>query len=156
MEGKMNAIERNQANVEREDMDCDRFKALIFDFDGLLVDTESCMFKAWEALMKPYGVDVSPLQVAGLVGSSAPATALYHLYRYHVAAGRTARCGSVETQSEHRRAQSYSPQKTLLPPADHPGTPGKPSGNAKARHTSDSRETTKCRQGYPIEGAIHR
>ncbi|MGD8112798.1 HAD family hydrolase [Vibrio sp. TRT 17S01] len=84
MEGKMNAIERNQASVEREDMDCDRFKALIFDFDGLLVDTESCMFKAWEALMKPYGVDVSPLQVAGLVGSSAPATALYHLYRYHV------------------------------------------------------------------------
>ncbi|WCP69257.1 HAD family phosphatase [Vibrio tubiashii] len=83
MEGKMSVTKTNQTNVEREDMSCGRFQALIFDFDGLLVDTESCMFRAWEALMKPYGVDVSPLQVAGLVGSSAPATALYHLYRRH-------------------------------------------------------------------------
>ncbi|MFM2587718.1 HAD family hydrolase [Vibrio sp. TBV020] len=83
MEGKMSVDKLTLNNVEREDIDCGRFKALIFDFDGLLVDTESCMFRAWEALMKPYGVDVSPLQVAGLVGSSAPATALYNLYRHH-------------------------------------------------------------------------
>ncbi|WP_394126573.1 HAD family hydrolase [Vibrio hepatarius] len=83
MEDKFSVTKPNLTNVEREDIDCGRFKALIFDFDGLLVDTESCMFRAWEALMKPYGVDVSPLQVAGLVGSSAPATALYHLYRHH-------------------------------------------------------------------------
>ncbi|USD43321.1 HAD-IA family hydrolase [Vibrio sp. SCSIO 43135] len=66
---------------EREDFFASDVKALIFDFDGLLVDTETCMFKAWEALMQPYGVKVSQLQVAGLVGSSVPATALYQQFR---------------------------------------------------------------------------
>lgn len=83
MEMKLRAAEQSVFNVGREDIGCGRFKALIFDFDGLLVDTESCMFRAWEALMKPYSIEVSPLQVAGLVGSSEPATALYNLYRTH-------------------------------------------------------------------------
>lgn len=83
MENGVNHLDRAAANAEREDIHCSQIKALIFDFDGLLVDTETCMFKAWEALMKPYGVDVSPLQVAGLVGSSVPATALFNLFRTH-------------------------------------------------------------------------
>ncbi len=78
MKDKVSVTKPNLINVEREDIDCGCFKALIFDFDDLLVDTESSMLRVWEALMKPYSVDVSPLQVAGLVGSLAPATALYH------------------------------------------------------------------------------
>lgn len=81
MENGVSLMKCAAESVEREDMNCGKIRALIFDFDGLLVDTESCMYKAWEALLKPYGVDVSPLQVAGLVGNSAPATALYQLYR---------------------------------------------------------------------------
>ena len=83
MENGFSTMDHAAANVEREDINCGEIKALIFDFDGLLVDTETCMYKAWEALLQPYGIDVSPLQVAGLVGKSAPATALYQLYRQH-------------------------------------------------------------------------
>lgn len=56
-------------------------QGLIFDFDGLVVDTETCMFRAWEALLSPYNIEVSPLMVAGLVGNSVPATDLYASYR---------------------------------------------------------------------------
>ena len=47
--------------LEREEFIASDVQALIFDFDGLLVDTETCMFKAWEALLKAYDVEVSPL-----------------------------------------------------------------------------------------------
>ncbi|MEZ8929089.1 MULTISPECIES: HAD family hydrolase [unclassified Vibrio] len=80
MECKNNTLGHTALKLEREEFIASNLKALVFDFDGLLVDTETCMFKAWEALLKPYGVEVSPLQVAGLVGSSAPATYLYQLF----------------------------------------------------------------------------
>lgn len=34
-----------------------KIKALIFDFDGTLVDSESIHFESWRALLKGYGVD---------------------------------------------------------------------------------------------------
>lgn len=71
----------NTTKLDREELVVAPISALIFDFDGLIIDSEACMFKAWEALMQPYGVEVSPLQVAGLVGVSTPATALYQQYR---------------------------------------------------------------------------
>ncbi len=67
--------------LEREEFIVGDVQALIFDFDGLLVDTETCMFRAWEALMKPYGVEVSQIKIAGLVGNAMPATYLYQQYR---------------------------------------------------------------------------
>ncbi|MGR5360188.1 HAD family hydrolase [Vibrio mediterranei] len=89
MEAKMNVIKQESISVDREGIDDHCFEALIFDFDGLLVDTENCMFEAWEALMQPYGIEVSSLQVAGLIGSSEPATALYNLYRQHSGSTRS-------------------------------------------------------------------
>ncbi|MCQ9049119.1 HAD family hydrolase [Vibrio diabolicus] len=83
MENEVKTMKFAALNVDREDIKRRDIQALIFDFDGLLVDTETCLFRAWEALMKPFGIDVSPLQVAGLVGSSVPATSLCDLYRYH-------------------------------------------------------------------------
>ncbi|WP_413112524.1 HAD family hydrolase [Thaumasiovibrio sp. DFM-14] len=80
MEIEMNTLGHTAVKLEREEFTASNLRALIFDFDGLLVDTETCMYNAWEALLKPYGVEVSPLQVAGLVGSSVPATDLYRLY----------------------------------------------------------------------------
>ena len=67
--------------MDREEALLTEVRAIIFDFDGLLVDTETCMYKVWETLLAPYNVDVSPLQVAGLVGCSAPATFLHQKYR---------------------------------------------------------------------------
>ncbi|PST87364.1 HAD family phosphatase [Photobacterium sp. NCIMB 13483] len=80
MEKSITTSNNTALKLEREEFIASDVQALIFDFDGLLVDTETCMFKAWEALLKTYDVEVSPLQVAGLVGSSVPATSLYQLF----------------------------------------------------------------------------
>lgn len=82
MEKSMNQLSNGCNEMEREDSLQANTKAVIFDFDGLLVDTETCMYEAWEALLSSYQVSVSQLQVAGLVGCSAPATDLYNLYRH--------------------------------------------------------------------------
>jgi len=81
MEHKVTQMNIAGNELEREGSLHATIEAVIFDFDGLLVDTETCMYKAWEALLSPYQVAVSQLQVAGLVGCSAPATDLYHAYR---------------------------------------------------------------------------
>ena len=39
-----------------------RFKAVVFDFDGLLVDTEVPEYEAWLSIFRSYGVDL-PLSV---------------------------------------------------------------------------------------------
>ncbi|WP_322864153.1 HAD family hydrolase [Aeromonas allosaccharophila] len=79
MENEVNQFECAAVNVDREDINCSEFQALIFCFDVLLVDTKTHMFRVWEALKKPYGVDVSPRQVAGLILNLAPATFLHSL-----------------------------------------------------------------------------
>lgn len=81
MEKKIKAMTNSVISQEREGWNSEKPTAVIFDFDGLLVDTETCMFRAWEALMKPYGAEVSCIQIAGLVGNTEPATFLYDQYR---------------------------------------------------------------------------
>ena len=39
-----------------------RFKAIAFDFDGLIVDTEVPEYEAWLSIFRSYGVDL-PLSV---------------------------------------------------------------------------------------------
>ncbi|WP_204787364.1 hypothetical protein [Aeromonas sobria] len=74
MENEVNPIECAAVNVGREGINCSEFQVLIFSIDALLVDTKTLMFRVCEALIKSYGVDVSPRQVAGLVGNLTPAT----------------------------------------------------------------------------------
>jgi len=81
MEAKIDNTVSDNTVSDREGSDLSGVHAVIFDFDGLLVDSETCMFRAWEALLSPYGVEVSPFRVAGLVGYSEPATFLYQHYR---------------------------------------------------------------------------
>lgn len=47
-------------------------RALIFDFDGLIVDTESPEFKAWQAVFDEYGGSLSLEDWAGSIGSREP------------------------------------------------------------------------------------
>jgi len=44
-------------------------KAVIFDFDGLIVDTETTWFEAYKEVMKIYGVDLPLARFAKCVGS---------------------------------------------------------------------------------------
>jgi len=47
-----------------------RIKALIFDFDGLILDTEITLFQAWEEIFQSYGLSFSMQEWAGFVGQS--------------------------------------------------------------------------------------
>jgi HAD superfamily hydrolase (TIGR01509 family) len=54
-------------------------QALIFDFDGLLVDTETPAFESWRALYAEYGHELSLELWQGALGTSQGFDALAHL-----------------------------------------------------------------------------
>lgn len=41
---------------------------MVFDLDGVLVDSESLAFDAWRAVLKPYGIEVTAEDVAAITG----------------------------------------------------------------------------------------
>jgi beta-phosphoglucomutase-like phosphatase (HAD superfamily) len=46
-------------------------KALIFDFDGLILDTETPLFQAWYEIFQTYGLSLSIQEWAEFLGHSA-------------------------------------------------------------------------------------
>ena len=46
-------------------------RVVLFDFDGLLVDTETVWFREWEAVFSQYGLDLTPAIWERVVGSVA-------------------------------------------------------------------------------------
>jgi len=55
-------------------------RALIFDFDGLLVDTEASAFRAWRQVLAEYGADLPlPAWQAVIGGQSSVTAVLTHL-----------------------------------------------------------------------------
>ena len=59
-------------------------KALIFDFDGLILDTETAMFRSWEEVFVEYGITVSPVKWARLLGSSTDPADAYEIIEKHI------------------------------------------------------------------------
>ena len=59
-------------------------KALIFDFDGLILDTESPMRAAWLETFADHGLAVSEEQWASLLGASADPPEAYELLEKHL------------------------------------------------------------------------
>lgn len=59
-------------------------KALIFDFDGLILDTETAMFRSWEEIFAEYGITVSPVEWASLLGISSDLQAAYEMIEKHI------------------------------------------------------------------------
>ncbi len=59
-------------------------KALIFDFDGLILDTETPMFRSWEEIFVEYGITVSPVEWASLLGSSTDPVEAYEIIEKHI------------------------------------------------------------------------
>lgn len=59
-------------------------RALIFDFDGLILDTESPMRAAWLETFADHGLAVSEEQWASLLGASADPPEAYELLEKHL------------------------------------------------------------------------
>jgi HAD superfamily hydrolase (TIGR01509 family) len=59
-------------------------EAVILDFDGLILDTETPFRRSWEEIYEEYGLSVSPAVWAGLIGSSADPAEAYALLERHL------------------------------------------------------------------------
>jgi len=59
-------------------------RALIFDFDGLILDTESPLFASWIEIFEHYGLTVKTEQWASLLGASADLPEAYDLLEAHL------------------------------------------------------------------------
>jgi HAD superfamily hydrolase (TIGR01509 family) len=47
-----------------------QIRGIVFDFDGLILDTETPVFRAWQEVFAPYGIDLPLAQWAAAIGSS--------------------------------------------------------------------------------------
>lgn len=59
----------NEAGVKR--------RAIVFDMDGLMVDTEPLSHQAWNELLRPYGCHLSDDLIARMIGSRADVSARF-------------------------------------------------------------------------------
>jgi len=59
-------------------------RALIFDFDGLILDTETPMYESWTEIYREAGLIVTEAQWAKLLGSSADPVEAYELLEAHL------------------------------------------------------------------------
>ncbi|MBE0634449.1 HAD family hydrolase [Candidatus Bipolaricaulota bacterium] len=59
-------------------------RALIFDFDGLILDTESPLLRSWTEILTQYGLAVSEREWASLLGASADSPEAYDLLEAHL------------------------------------------------------------------------
>ncbi|MGD9675693.1 MAG: HAD family hydrolase [Candidatus Bipolaricaulia bacterium] len=59
-------------------------RALVFDFDGLILDTETPLRRSWEEIYAEVGLTVSPSQWASLLGAAADPPEAYDLLERHL------------------------------------------------------------------------
>ena len=59
-------------------------KALIFDFDGLILDTETALLRSWEEIYAKYGITISRVDWASLLGTSRDLSAAYEMIEKHI------------------------------------------------------------------------
>ena len=59
-------------------------RALIFDFDGLILDTETPLKVSWESIYEQYGLTVAAEEWAGLLGAYADPPQAYDLLEKHL------------------------------------------------------------------------
>ena len=59
-------------------------RALIFDFDGLILDTESPLYNSWMEIFEKHGLVVTQQQWASLLGASADVPEAYDLLEAHL------------------------------------------------------------------------
>ncbi len=77
-------------------------RALIFDFDGLILDTETPMFSAWDELYREAGLVITPRQWSKGLGSSSDPVAAYELLEAHL--GRPVDRAALRARREVRES----------------------------------------------------
>lgn len=92
-----------------------QIRGLVFDFDGLILDTESPLFQAWQEIYKDYGAELSLEKYALCVGAS---FASFDPSR-HLAEITSTR---LDHQDLHDRANEYGNRLLLTQPL-RPGFP---------------------------------
>ncbi len=71
-------------------------KAFIFDFDGLILDTESPFFRAWQEIYREYECEIDPAEWAAWLGADADPQQPYEHLERHL--GR-----AIDREAFHRR-----------------------------------------------------
>ena len=78
-------------------------RALILDFDGLILDTESPMYTSWMEIYEEAGLQVTEEEWAGLLGASADPQEAYDLLEAHL--GRPVDRSAVHKRSLRRELE---------------------------------------------------
>lgn len=86
------------------------FRAIVFDFDGLIVDTERPIYEAYRAVFAEYGVPLTVEMWSGVIGASSERGLLFE--RLDSAIG-----GRVDREEVRRRARGHRLNATDALPA---------------------------------------
>jgi HAD superfamily hydrolase (TIGR01509 family) len=88
-------------------------QALIFDFDGLIIDTEWTEFRTWQDMCQRYGVELSLETYLPCVGRGAT-TQVFHPYTYLVAQlGHELDRADIEAEVQRRNLELIDAQPLL-------------------------------------------
>jgi len=86
-------------------------RALVFDFDGLILDTETPMRVSWQEIFEAHGLTVSDAQWASLLGASADPAEAYELLEAHL--GHKVDRSSLRTRRLKRELQLLEAEAVL-------------------------------------------
>ncbi len=64
----MNLMEKHYLKQKKLSLSLGKIKAVVWDCDGTLLDTEAQFAKAWQIVMKDYNVEISDERMLGYVG----------------------------------------------------------------------------------------
>lgn len=92
-------------------------KALIFDFDGLILDTETTLLRSWEEIFAEYGITVSLVEWASLLGSSMDHPAAFEIIEKHIGEQidrESIRARRIERELELIKSEEVMPGVVVL------------------------------------------
>ena len=75
-------------------------RGLVFDFDGLILDTETPLYRSWIAIYAEVGLEVSASTWAGLLGAAADPPEAYDLLERHLG-------HPIDRDALHRRRMTH-------------------------------------------------
>ena len=86
-------------------------KALIFDFDGLILDTETALLRSWEEIYAEYGITISRVEWASLLGTSRDLPAAYEIIEKHI--GEPIDRESIRTRRVQRELELLKSEEVM-------------------------------------------
>ncbi|HEY6071819.1 MAG TPA: HAD-IA family hydrolase [Anaerolineales bacterium] len=92
-------------------------KSLIFDFDGLILDTETPDFRAWQAIFREYGYELPAEKWGSIIGGRG-------ISSFNAAEHLAGLCGGAVAASELNARQEHESMAMLLAQPVLPGVTG--------------------------------